>query len=74
MVQKPERRQPPARRIVQPQGIVQYKVAQPRVRACDMMSAMGQKQTSGEHNRMSALPPKADIRVTHRHGCFGFIR
>ena len=24
-----------------------------------------------EHNRMSALPPKADIRARHRHVCFG---
>jgi hypothetical protein len=27
------------------------------------MSALGQKQTSGEHNQMSAYPPKADITV-----------
>src|SRR6516162_5137067 len=31
------------------------------------MSELGQKQTLGEPNRMSALPPKADIRVTRRH-------
>jgi len=35
------------------------------------MSQTGQKQTSGEPNRMSALSPKADIRVTRRHVCFG---
>ena len=35
------------------------------------MSAWGQKPTSGEHNRKSALPPKADIRVAHCHVCFG---
>src|SRR3974390_2865386 len=33
-------------------------------------SPSGQKQTFGELNRMSALPPKADIRFTHRHVCF----
>jgi hypothetical protein len=35
------------------------------------MSAKGQKQTSGKPNRMSAYPPKADIRVMHRHVCYG---
>ena len=30
------------------------------------MSEMGQKQTFGDSKRMSALPPKADIRITHR--------
>jgi hypothetical protein len=37
------------------------------------MSAMGQKQLFGELNRMSALPPKADIRGSHRNVCFGPI-
>ena len=36
-----------------------------------VMSVQGQKQTFGEPNRMSALPPKADIRITLRHVCFG---
>src|SRR6516225_7409501 len=36
-----------------------------------MMSAMGQKQTFAAPKRKSALPPKADIRVTHSHVCFG---
>ena len=31
------------------------------------MSEMGHLQTFDEPNRMSALPPKADIRVSHRH-------
>jgi hypothetical protein len=28
-------------------------------------------QTLGEPNRMSALPPKPDIRIAHRHVRFG---
>ena len=35
------------------------------------MTTMGQKQTSVQHNRMSALPPKADIRDAHHHVCLG---
>jgi hypothetical protein len=35
------------------------------------MSASGHKQTFDQPNRTSALPPKADIRVAHRHVCFG---
>ena len=34
-------------------------------------SGMGQKQTSGEHDRMSAYAPKADISIPHRHVRFG---
>jgi len=37
------------------------------------MSELGQKQTLGEPNRMSALPPKADIRVRLAHVRFGPI-
>jgi len=33
------------------------------------MSEMG--HTFAGSKRMSALPPKADIRVAHRHVCFG---
>jgi len=37
------------------------------------MSALGHKQTS-EHDRvMSALPPKADIKATHRPVRYGPI-
>jgi hypothetical protein len=35
------------------------------------MSALGQKQTYAAHNLMSALPPKADMRVAQGHVCFG---
>jgi hypothetical protein len=35
------------------------------------MSASGQKQTSAHVRVMSALPPEADIRVTHRHVRYG---
>jgi hypothetical protein len=35
------------------------------------MCLMGQKQTFSESKPMSALPPKADIRDTHRHVWFG---
>ena len=35
------------------------------------MSAPGQRQTFAGPNRMSALPPEADIRVKHCHVCFG---
>ena len=34
---------------------------------------LGHKQTFAESERKSALPPKADFRVTHRHVCFGPI-
>jgi hypothetical protein len=37
------------------------------------MSGMGHLQTFGEPDRMFALPPKADIKVTHRHVYFGPI-
>ena len=33
------------------------------------MSASGHLLTFGDQNRMSALRPKADIEVTHRHVC-----
>ena len=33
------------------------------------MSALGQKRKSRSIKGMSALPPEADIRVTHRHVC-----
>jgi len=33
--------------------------------------AMGHFQTFGESNRMSGLPPEADIRVMHLMVCFG---
>jgi len=36
-------------------------------------SAMGQKQTSAEPNRMSTLSPIADIRITRRHVCYGRV-
>jgi hypothetical protein len=36
-----------------------------------LMSALGQKQTFAGSKPTSALPPKADIRVMHRHVCFG---
>src|SRR6516225_7353435 len=35
------------------------------------MSLEGQKPTLQSDRRMSALPPEADIRVTHRQVCFG---
>jgi hypothetical protein len=35
------------------------------------MSALGHMQTFGDSKRMSALPPKADIRVARRHVRFG---
>ena len=36
-----------------------------------LMSELGHIRTSREPNHMSALPPKADIRVTRRQVCFG---
>src|SRR6516164_3576487 len=39
---------------------------------CQMVEfALGQKQKSAPRRKMSAPPPKADIRVTHRYVCFG---
>ena len=38
-----------------------------------VMSLKGQKRKSAPRPIMSALPPKADIRVSHRHVCFGPI-
>jgi len=35
------------------------------------MSALGQKQTYAVQNRMSALPPKADICSAQAYVCFG---
>ena len=35
------------------------------------MSARGHSQAFGEPKRKSALPPRADIKVMHRHVCFG---
>ena len=35
------------------------------------MSALGQKQTYAVHNRMSALPPKADMCSAEADVCFG---
>src|SRR5262249_18551577 len=35
-----------------------------------LMSALGQKQTFGPRNAMSALPPKADIAEHRRYVCF----
>jgi hypothetical protein len=35
------------------------------------MSVEGHLQTFGQSNRMSALPPKADIRDAHHHVRFG---
>ena len=35
------------------------------------MSQTGQKPTLQSDRRISALPPKADVRVTHRHVRFG---
>ena len=37
------------------------------------MSALGHLQTFSNGKRMSALPPKADISITHRHVRFGPI-
>ena len=35
------------------------------------MSALGHKRTYAVQNGMSALPPKADIKVPDGHVCFG---
>ena len=35
------------------------------------VTALGRKRKSAPRPIMSALPPKADIRVGHRHVCFG---
>ena len=35
------------------------------------MTALRHFQTFAGSKRKSALPPKADIRVTHRHVCYG---
>ena len=35
------------------------------------MSALGQKQTYAAHNLMSALPPKADMRVAQGMSALG---
>jgi len=39
----------------------------PILRPSVMSSTLGHLQTSDEANLMSAPPPKADIRISHRH-------